>query len=261
MAACRLIYDNATLVLREVCIRESGGNVKLPLPTENKLGVEVGLKDNEFTALVDHLLYKRRTAAEQCGSFFKKASCKFTTIYKATNKGETKCLELTPQTPDNSSFSLAVGGKVQIPSEKKNPNFSLEEIEGSRYCIAFQKSIKVDAPVDVYLPTEAWYSINDVRTMRNICIGHACAANLTNDALKDMFRRIRAAYEKLGVHELSIAEEVYKKLGDIETSMLNLIIYNLLRYFVIGCKDWSEGHVKLSALMNYKQRVEKYCTK
>ena len=71
LAACRLIYDNATLVLREVCKRESGGNVKLPLPTENKLGVEVRLKDNEFTALASHLLLEKRDKDEP-GSFFKK---------------------------------------------------------------------------------------------------------------------------------------------------------------------------------------------
>ena len=79
----------------EVCIRESGGNVKLPLETGNKWGVGVGLKDNEFTALVDHLLegkWWEGVLGHLLGSFLRKASCRSSFIpsthsYPASNQG------------------------------------------------------------------------------------------------------------------------------------------------------------------------------
>ena len=192
------------------------------------MGVKVELKDNEFTALAGHLLFEKRDK-DKPGSFFKKVrkvSCKFDDRYfdKIAKKN---CLELIPQPADKNSFCLAVGGEVQIP---KITWGKLEKIKGSRYCIWVPLWVKVYSPVDVYLPTETWWSVYSLRSLRNTHVGHACAANLTDDALKDMFRCVREAYKKLGVHELSIAEEVYKKLGDIETSMLNLDnnIYNLL---------------------------------
>ena len=246
LAACRLVYDSNTCVLRGLCGREHS-KFKLPLPTMNKLKKAVKLEKNEFSALVDHLLYRKRKADHECGSFFKKVSCKFIIFDKADG---TKCLELKPVV-NNSSVTLKAGGQVQIPSEKDH--ISLEEFEGSRYCIPFRNSIKDGASVDVYLPTEAWYCVNEFRIMRNKHLGHNCAVNLTDNDLEDMFKCVKGAYEKLAIHELSNAEKIYKELQEIETSrsIVDLIFFHL---FVVGYKDWSVEGVQ-SALMDYKQRV------
>ena len=178
--------------------------------------VEVDLENVEFSALVDHLLYRKRTGG---GSFFKKVSCKFIIFDKADG---TKRLELVPV--NNSSVTLKAGGQVQIPSGSLKDRISLEKIEGSRYCIPYRKSIKDGASVDVYLPTDTWYCVNELRNMRN-SIAHSCAANLTNDRLKGMFKRVREIYEKIMVHD---ADKTYKELQEIETSrsIVDLIFYS-----------------------------------